>query len=133
MSDNKGYTRVRDVMHTQLEMIDGIATVADAIKQMREQSCSSLIVDRRDETDEYGLITVQEIASEVIEKNLAAERVNIYQIMRKPVLAVRGDMNIRYAIRLLDQLNSRQAVVITNNQAIGIVTMYDMVIHYMDS
>ncbi len=53
--------------------------------------------------------------------------------MNKPVLSVRPDMNIRYAIRLLEQINHIRALVIKDGKAVGIVTMYDMVIHYMDS
>lgn len=132
MSGQTSYIKVRDVMTAQLETIDGMATVAEAIKLMRAKHYGSLIVDRRDESDEYGFVTVQEIARQVIEQNLSPDRVNVYQIMRKPVIAVRGDMNIRYAIRLLDQVNKHRALVMEDNKAIGIVTMYDMVIHYMD-
>ena len=53
--------------------------------------------------------------------------------MKKPVLTVQCDMNIRYAIRLLDQIDQMRALVIENGKAIGIITMYDMVIRYMDA
>lgn len=133
MSEEKKYTRVKDVMTSQLETIEGMATVADAICMMKEKHYGALIIDKRDESDEYGFITVQEIAQEVIEKNLSPQRVNVYEIMKKPVLTVHGDMNIRYAIRLLDQVDQLRALVIENGRAAGIVTMYDMVIHYMDN
>jgi len=129
----KEYIRVRDVMTPAIETIDGLATVADAIKTMKEKRYGALIVAKRDDSDEYGFVTVQEIAREVIEKNLSPERVNVYEIMKKPVLTVHGDMNIRYAIRLLDQVNLNRALVISNAQAVGIVTMYDMVMHYMNN
>jgi predicted transcriptional regulator len=132
MNDEKSFSKVRDVMSSQLRTIEGIETVADAIRHMRDNHYASLIVNRRDEADEYGLISVQEIAREVIEKNLSPERVNVYQIMRKPMLTVRCDMNIRYAIRLLEQLNETRALVMDNEKAVGIVTIFDMVVHYLD-
>jgi predicted transcriptional regulator len=130
--DKKEYIKVRDVMNSQLETIDGLATVAEAIQHMKEKSYGALIVDKRDEGDEYGFVTVQNIARKVIERDLAPERVHVYEIMRKPVLSVHADMNIRYAIRLLEQVDHGRALVMEDGKAIGIVTMYDMVIHYMD-
>ncbi len=134
MSDNdkKKYIKVRDVMTPQLETIDGLATVAEAIQSMKEKNYGALIVDKRDESDEYGFITVQGIARKVIEHDLAPERVHVYEIMRKPVLSVHADMNIRYTIRLLEQVNHSRALVIEKGKALGVITMYDLVMHYMD-
>jgi len=128
----KNYNKVREVMIPKVETIDGLATVADAICQMRANGFDSLIVAKRDESDEYGLVTVQTIARRVIEPNLSPERVNVYEIMEKPVLSVHGDMNIRYAIRLLERMNQLRALVIDENKAVGIVTMLDMVLRYID-
>ena len=133
MSNTEKFSRVRDVMTQELETIDGLASVAEAIQHMKTKHYGALIVEKRDESDEYGLVTVQSIARNVIEKDLSPERVSIYEIMRKPVLSVHSEMNIRYAIRLLDQVDQMQALVIEDGKAIGIVTVYDMVIHYMDN
>lgn len=122
--------KVKDVMTPHVETIEGLATVAEAIQHMKEKHYGALIVDKRDEADEYGFVTVQGIARKVVEKNLAPERVHVYEIMKKPVLSVHGDMNIRYAIRLLEQVDHNRALVMENGKAIGIVTMYDMVMHY---
>ena len=133
MNTKEKVIKVKEVMTPDVKTIDGLATVADAIQSMKAKKYGALIVDRRDDHDEYGLITVQSIARNVIEKNLSPERVHVYEIMNKPVLSVRPDMNIRYAIRLLEQIDHGRALVIKDGKAAGIVTMYDMVIHYMDS
>jgi predicted transcriptional regulator len=132
MSTQKPYIKVRDVMSKHVDMIDGLATAQDAIEQMKDKSYGALIVKRRDETDEYGFVTVQDIARQVIEPNLSPERVSVYEIMEKPVLTIHGDMNIRYAIRLLDHVNQQRALVIDNHEAAGIITMMDMVMHYLE-
>ena len=128
----KKYDKVRDVMKPKVEFIDGLATVAEAIKKMRENGFGSLIVAKRDESDEYGFVNVQAIARLVIEPNLSPERVSVYEIMEKPVLSVHGDMNIRYAIRVLERANQPFALVIDNNNAAGLVTLLDMVLRYID-
>jgi len=127
----KSYDKVRDVMTPGVKTIDGLATVAEAIRQLRDNRHGSLIVAKRHEGDEYGLVTVQAIARQVIEPNLSPERVNVYEVMEKPVLSVRGDMNIRYAIRLLERLNQQSALVVDENNAVGTVSLMDMVSRYV--
>ena len=58
----KKFDKVREVMKLKVEFIDGLATVAEAIKKMRENGFGSLIVAKRDESDEYGFVNVQAIA-----------------------------------------------------------------------
>ena len=111
--------------------IDATATVKDAIQTMREHALSSLAVERRDEHDEYGLLVIADIAREVIAKNRAAERVNVYEIMSKPVVTLPADMSIKYAVRLLVRFElSRALVVDSARKPVGIVTLRDMVLRY---
>ena len=46
MSDKK-LTRVRDVMMSKFDMVDGRLTVMDALKKMKHVETKSLIVDKR--------------------------------------------------------------------------------------
>ena len=61
--------RVADVMTPEVRTIDPLATVRDAVRMMRQADVSSLAVDRRDPTDEWGIVVVTDIAREVIGKN----------------------------------------------------------------
>jgi predicted transcriptional regulator len=131
--NEKSYIKVSDVMTTSIKTIDATATVADAIEVMREAGVSSLVAERRDESDEYGLIVVSDIAKHVIAENRSPERVNVYEIMSKPVLTVSADMNIRYAVRLLVQFGlSRGLVVDQNRIPVGLVTLRDMVLRHVE-
>jgi predicted transcriptional regulator len=122
---------VSEAMTASVRTIDATATVKDAIQMMREHALSSLAVERRDEHDEYGLLVIADIAREVIAKNRAAERVNVYEIMSKPVLNLPADMKIKYAVRLLVRFDlSRALVVDSGRQPVGIVTLRDMVLCY---
>ncbi len=122
---------VNEVMTASVRTIDATATVKDAIQMMREHALSSLAVERRDEHDEYGLLVISDVAREVIAKNRSAERVNVYEIMSKPVLTLPADMKIKYAVRLLVRFDlSRALVVDSGRQPVGIVTLRDMVLCY---
>ncbi len=122
---------VSEAMTASVRTIDATATVKDAIQMMREHALSSLAVERRDEHDEYGLLVIADIAREVIAKGRSAERINVYEIMSKPVLALPADMKIKYAVRLLVRLDlSRALVVDSGRRPVGIVTLRDMVLCY---
>ncbi len=122
---------VSEVMTASVRTIDATATVKDAIQMMREHTLSSLAIERRDEHDEYGLLVISDVAREVIAKNRSAERVNVYEIMSKPVLTLPADMKIKYAVRLLVRFDvSRALVVESGRRPVGIVTLRDMVLCY---
>lgn len=125
------FTRVREVMTPAPTVIDGLATVAEAIELMREKDISSLVIDRRHEGDEYGLLVVTDIAERVVAEDRAPERTNVYEVMTKPVLTVDCEMDIKYAIRLLAQFGISRALVTRDGTLVGIVTMRDMVLRYM--
>jgi len=113
----------------ELRSVDGLATVADAMELMRRHGVNSLAVNRRDDTDEVGLVSVSDIAREVTGPNRSPERVNVYEIMSKPVVTVPPDMLARYAVRLLVRFDISRAVVVDRDRnPLGIVTMRDLVL-----
>ena len=123
--------KVSQAMTASVHTIDAMATVKDAIQAMRAHNVSSLAVERRDENDEFGLLVIVDIAREVISKNRATERVNVYEIMSKPVVSLPADMSIKYAVRLLVRFElSRALVVDSARKPVGIVTLRDMVLRY---
>jgi CBS domain-containing protein len=121
-------TRVRDVMKPGFDMIDGKMTVKDALKTMQHVDTKSLIVDKRHDDDEYGMVLLSDIAKQVLARDRAPERVNIYEIMSKPVISVPPDMDIRYCARMFEQFGLSRAPVIENGKVIGIVSFTDMVL-----
>ncbi len=124
-------TKVSQAMTASVHTIDAMATVKDAIQAMREHGVSSLAVERRDAHDEFGLLVIADIAREVIAVNRAAERVNVYEIMSKPVVSLPADMSIKYAVRLLVRFELSRALVIdAKREPVGIVTLRDMVLRY---
>ena len=128
MSDRK-LVRVRDVMKPEFDMIDGKMTVADALRAMRYTETKTLLVDKRHADDEYGMVLLSDIAKQVLAKDRSPERVNIYEIMSKPVIPVRPDMDIRYCARMFEQFGLSRAPVIDGDTVVGIISFTDMVLH----
>jgi signal-transduction protein with cAMP-binding, CBS, and nucleotidyltransferase domain len=121
-------TRVRDVMKPQFDMVDGLATVAEAMKTMVHIETKCLIVRKRHDDDEYGIVTLADVARQVLAVDRAPERVNIYEIMTKPVIQVSPDMDIRYCARLFARLDINRAPVVEDGRVIGIVGYTDLVL-----
>jgi CBS domain-containing protein len=128
MIENSSLIRVRDVMKTDFGTIDGVATVADALKKMKALKTAVLIVNKRSENDEYGMLTSGDIARHVLAKDRAPDRVNVYEIMSKPVISVHPDMDIRYCSRLFANYNLVRAPVLENNKIVGMVSPNSLVL-----
>ena len=121
--------RVRDVMRNGVHTVDGLATVSEAVALMRRHHVSSLAVLRRDDDDEMGLVGVTDVARKVIAENRAPERVNVYEIMSKPVLTLPSGMQARYAVRLLVRFGISRAVVVDHDRnPVGMATLRDLVL-----
>jgi signal-transduction protein with cAMP-binding, CBS, and nucleotidyltransferase domain len=128
MSEDRIIIRVRDIMKTDFGTIDGIATVHEALHKMKTLKTAVLIVNKRHDDDEYALINCGDIARHVLAKDRAPERVNVYEIMTKPVISVDPDMDIRYCSRLFANYNLVRVPVIENKKVIGIVSPNSLVL-----
>ena len=126
MSDRQ-LVRVRDVMKTDFDLVDGMTTVADALHNMQHVENKALIVDKRDKDDEYGMLLISDIARKVLARDRAPERVNVYEVMVKPVIDVEPDMDIRYCARLFERFELTRAPVVESRKVIGIVSFTDLV------
>ncbi|MDO6610626.1 CBS domain-containing protein [Shewanella sp. 1_MG-2023] len=121
----------RDVLMNQYAMIDGMLTISEAIAIAVEKKVSILVVNKRHEHDEYGMLLLSDIARKVLATNKSPERVNVYEIMIKPVMSVDADMDIRYTARLFDQFQINKAPVVEHANIIGFVTYDDIVLKGM--
>ena len=119
---------VRDVMRTDVTEVDGSIDVMEAMRTMKRVGATSLIVKKRESGDEYGMVLFSDIAKQVIAKDRAPERVNVYEIMAKPVVSVEPGLDIRYCARLFDKFGLARAPVIEDGKVVGIVSYTDMVL-----
>ena len=130
MSERKTI-RVRDVMKHHFDMVDGMDTVAQALEQMLHVDTKSLVVRKRHSDDEFGMVMISDIARQVLAQDRAPDRVNIYEIMSKPLLSVPPDMDIRYCARLFNRFDLSRAPVLDKGEVIGIVSLTDLVMKGM--
>ena len=129
---NKSPIFCKNVMTQDFEKVDGVMTVDEALKIMKSKNINQVIVNKRDEHDEYGLVQLSDIAKHVIAKDRAPERVNLYEVMAKPVLCVRAEMDIRYCARLFHQFGLQAAPVVDGDEIVGVVSYRDIVLNWLE-
>lgn len=127
----KKVMRVRDVMNDRYILVDGLETVGSAFAQLKNREARCIVVEKRSDHDEYGIVLLSDIAKKVIAEDRSPQRVNVYEIMSKPVVSVRPDMDIRYTARLFGQFGLAVAPVIERDRIIGVVTYTDIVLRGM--
>ena len=117
----KQIIRARDVMREKHLELDGMATVKEALDAMKAANASVVIVKKRHENDAFGIVLVSDIAKKVLAKDRASERINVYEIMTKPVLSLDPELDVRYCARMFDNFGLSHAPVIENGEVLGIV------------
>jgi len=122
------YIPVSQVMRKEVTFVNGRTDVFEALRIMKKVQATCLIVEKRHENDEYGMLLFSDIAKEVLAKDRAPERVNVYEIMAKPIIAIRPGMDVRYCARLFDNFGISHAPVVENDEVVGMVSYYLLVL-----
>ena len=123
--------RVHQVMKPGVDIVDGMMTVSDVLDSLKYPETRTIIVNKRHPDDEYGVVMFSDIARQVISAGRSPERVNIYEIMSKPVISVHPSMDIRYCVNLLGRFGLSRAPVIDNGQIVGLISYSDIVLKGM--
>ena len=119
--------RVKDVMKRDFDMVDGLMTISQTLQKMKHVDTKCVIVNKRHPDDAYGVVLISDIAKQVLGQDRAPDRVNVYEIMSKPVIPVDQDMDIRYCARLFDKFGLSRAPVVDGKEIVGIVSLTDLV------
>ena len=127
MRDRK-VIRVKDVMKRNFDMVDGLTTISETLSKMKHVDTKCVIVNKRHDDDAYGMVLLSDIAKQVLANDKASDRVNVYEIMSKPVITVEQDMDIRYCARLFERFGLSRAPVVSGGEIVGIVSLTDMVL-----
>ncbi len=123
---------VRHVMMPNFKKLEGVTKVYDALAMMKEEGINAVLIQPRNETDVYGIMTLKDIARKVIGERRKLHETHVYEIMSKPVLSVQADMPIPYAARFLTNFDVSYATVLEDSAIIGLVSLNGMVNQWKD-
>ncbi|MEC4806213.1 MAG: CP12 domain-containing protein [Jaaginema sp. PMC 1079.18] len=117
--------KAAEIMTEDVITIRGSATVAEAVKLMKEKKLRSLVVDRRTEDDAYGIVTETDIVYKVTAFGIDPKTVRVYEIMTKPCIVVNPDLEVEYVARLFANTHIRRAPVIKDG-LLGVISISDI-------
>lgn len=114
-----------DIMTREVVTISGSATVAEAVKLMKDKGLRALIVEPRSETDPYGMVTETDVVYKVVAHGHDPKVMRVYEIMTKPCVVVNPELGVEYVARLFAQTRIRRAPVIQNG-LLGVISVSDI-------
>lgn len=118
---------IMDIMTTKIEYIDAEASVYDAIEQMVDKRIRSLLVRLGPEEDSLGVITVRDIAYEVIGKGLDPQKIAVGEITSKPLICVQPDASLAQVLALMQTSYISRVVVCHEQKPCGVISILDVV------
>ena len=117
--------KAEQIMTRDVVSIKGSATVAEAVKLLKERGLRALIVEPRHEMDPYGMVTETDIVYKVAAFGHDPKKMRVYEIMTKPCIVVNPELGVEYVARLFAQTRIRRAPVIKGS-LLGIISISDI-------
>ncbi|MFQ5646874.1 MAG: CBS domain-containing protein [bacterium] len=124
--------KAKDIMVTDVVMVEESFTVEKALKIMVEKKVSSLIVNRVHDDDSYGIITRRDIVNKMVAAWKDPAKTKVKNIMTKPLLVISPNLSIHDIARLMVHTNVRRMPVFDGHDIMGIVSNSDIFLGYAD-
>ncbi len=122
--------KAQEIMTPTVVTIRGSATVAEAVKLMKDKGLRALIVEPRHENDPYGTVTETDIVYKVAAYGHDPKKMRVYEIMTKPCITINPDLGVEYVARLFANSRIRRAPVV-QGKLLGIISISD-ILHQSD-
>lgn len=117
---------VKEVMVTDIITISPFATLREALSLMKKHDVKSLVVERQNEHDAWGLISYTNVLKAVISEDGDIDLLNVYDVCAKPVISVGKSLAIRHAASLMTEHRVKRLLVLDDNEIEGFVVMDDI-------
>ncbi len=117
---------VRDIMQSDVKTISAFATLREAMRQMSENGVRALVVEKKEPSDAYGILTYGNILRTIFAEEGDIDLINVYDVCAKPAIAVAPGLDVRHAAAMMVRHDFRRVLVLEGNELVGILTMNDI-------
>jgi CBS domain-containing protein len=124
--NNARLTKAGDVMTRYVFYIDGDKSIADAIRIMREERLSSLVVNGRTPDDPWGIITRKDVVNKIVAPDKDPNKVKISEVMSKPLITISPDLALKDCAQLLRDKGIRRVAVYDGKEIVGLLSNTDI-------
>jgi CBS domain-containing protein len=115
-----------EVMSHALLLIPASASVSDASRKMEQNRMHSLVVERADGLDAFGIITSTDIIRKVLARGKDPTQVAVRDVMSKPIITIPPDCNLFDIARLMEYHHVNHLPVFDGKELIGMVSSTDI-------
>ncbi len=118
--------KVKELMRTDVKMVDKSTTLLEAAKMMRDLSVSSLIIEPDEEGNAFGIITRKDIVEAIVTEAFDGTLQLVDDIMTQPAITVSMDFSIYNCQQLMRMAGVRRLPVVQGADLVGILSNTDI-------
>jgi CBS domain-containing protein len=117
--------KVEDVMVEDVITVEEKTTIKKAVELMNKHEIGCLIVVKKRKP--AGIVTERDMLKRILLESKDPEKTKVNEIMSKPLIVGKPQMNIEDAVKLMFKRNIKKLPVADKDHLVGLVTLTDLV------
>lgn len=111
------------------KIVSGDMLLVDAMSQFRTSPGSALIVEPKEKSDAYGIVTTRDIVFRGLAKGMDPESTPVSRVMTKPVLILNNlHLDLRYAALAMANAEVEHVLVFDGEHMVGELGLHDVLV-----
>ena len=115
---------VKDFMVKEVVTVNPDTKIRDAVELMNKNGIGCLVVTRKGKP--VGITTERDVLKKIVCQSKNPEQTRISEIMSKPLIVGRVDMDWREAAKLMLDQNIKKLPILDGEKLVGLVTLTDI-------
>lgn len=116
----------QEIMTKDVATVHPHATVAVAIRRMRELQVGSLLVEQVSPSDTWGIITQTDVVRKVVAPDKDPTELEVTEVMSKPITIIRPETSLQDCAHLMAREQIRRVFVFDGHNILGVVSASDI-------
>jgi len=116
-----------DIAETDILVLDELACIADAAKEMRNKGVSSVLVSRKSEAKPTGIVTERDILYRVVAEHRGPFKTTLKEIMSSPLVTIDAYATVKEAVILMRKNAIRRLPVTVEGKVTGLITLKSII------
>ncbi|HEY9076376.1 MAG TPA: CBS domain-containing protein [Anaerolineaceae bacterium] len=120
---------VRDWMNDLIVFVEPDQTVSEALAVMRRRYINSVIVNRTQDSPEYGIVTSIDVCDKIVAQERNPSTVKVREIMTSPLITVDQKLSMRECAHIMKQHKIHHLPVVDENgELVGLISATDFLV-----
>ncbi len=115
---------VKDVMVKEIITVNPTTKIRDAVELMNKNQIGCLVVTRKGKP--VGIMTERDVLKKIVCRCKNPEQTRVSEIMSKPLIVGRVDMDWLEAVKLMLDRNIKKLPILDDEGLVGLVTLTDI-------